>query len=171
MDGSVVFTRWRQYAPHWHLHYTSSARCWGASIILTCLGIGRLGFYEMKFLIVCSLKCVIVLNFIAIWSNIAELWRFNIFWKMAAVHHIVFLRSQFLNCRYGSENWCMSTYKIFWTSVKPLCRHYHFLFVKMAATYRVGFQQFTTFYRLIRLRVLQCIIIPIHGDMLWVMAI
>jgi len=33
----------------------------------------------------------------------AELWRFNVFFQMAAVRYLVFLRSQFLNCGYDSE--------------------------------------------------------------------
>jgi len=60
-----------------------------------------LGFQEIKFLIVYRLKRVKIRHYtgsyivIAIQWDIAQLWRFNVFFKMAAVRHLVFLRSRF----------------------------------------------------------------------------
>ena len=62
-----------------------------------------------------------------------------LFFKMAAVRHLIFLKGRFLNCEYGSENQCTLWCKILCRLVKPLRKMAIFGFVKMAAVRLVDF--------------------------------
>ena len=45
--------------------------------------------------------CVIVPNFIKIGQTVADTWRFNGFFKMAAVRHLGFVKFEIFNGRSG----------------------------------------------------------------------
>jgi len=88
MDGSIVFTRLRQYAPH--TPQSASTLC-GCCVLLSCFEhidrrhVRYLGFYKYKILSIARLKrikWVIIIpvpNIMAIQRTIAGLWRFKIF--------------------------------------------------------------------------------------------
>jgi len=105
-DGSTVFTRLRQYAPHTP---QSASTLYGCCVLLSCFEhidrrhVRYLGFYKFKILSIARLKrikWVIIIpvpNIMAIHRTIAELWRFNGFstWWLSAVRHLGFLKIWF----------------------------------------------------------------------------
>ena len=68
-------------------------------------------------------NCVLVQNFTAIRRTIAELWRLNPFFKIAAFRHLGLLKTEIFNCEYGSEGQCASLWKISCWSAKSLLRY------------------------------------------------
>ena len=85
-------------------------------------------------------SCIIVPNFVQIGQGVAEISRF-LFFKMAAVRHLGFLKVRNFNCTHPSGGQNASPCQILCRWVKPLQRYGRFRFFKMAAVRRLGFSK------------------------------
>jgi len=134
-DGSTVFTRLRQYAPHTP---QSASALYGCCVLLSCFEhidrrhVRYLSFYKFKILSIARLKrikwviIILVPNIMAIHRTTAELWQFNGFSKWQWYAIFIFKMWYFCNCEYSSDNQCASSCKILWPPVKPLLRYGNF---------------------------------------------
>ena len=109
MDGSIVLTMWRQYAPDRHSHYTGFVPCWVALSISTAdlswhrpstFLFLKSNFVHARFM---RVKMGLHSEFHGDPWTIAELWRFNSFFKMVVFRHLGFFKVCFF------KPWLMNT--------------------------------------------------------------